>query len=442
MALKGSKNMFDSPTLWGLLPLLVFVVLVFMKWHPVIAILIATIVGALMSGNGLMSIASVTQEGMGSFLAYVGLIIMAGGGLGKIAEKTGVAQKIVSFVMDKVGVNTPSKAILGTMASSGLLTGSLGTLAGSNAVIAPVVIPIVASAGLSSSAVAMIFQGAGVTGLWLGPFTPPMIVFMEITGLSYFQIVLYASLPLAIVMWIVTYFYVKLTLPKTIIDSPYSDEDIELSKENELNTDSKVVTQATFAFLITLIGLIIYGVITQGGSTFAIIVITVTAIVTGLVGRLKPNDIAETFFKGAMPLVWLFFQFVLFTPFIFYIEELGGFRALQLILMPYLESGSNSLLVTLTAITGIAGIPGAAVAQVFILDELFSDLFMTAGIPLTIYMMVLIIGSQMTEFLYPVGDTLGAMGIARSKDLKNMIIFGVVATISIVTLIFIISLFL
>lgn len=433
--------MFETPTLWGLIPLVVFVALVFLKWHPVLAILIATIVGAFMNGAGFTSIAAVTQEGLGSFMAYVGLIIMAGGGLGKIAEKTGVAQRIVSFVLNKVGVNTPSKAIIGTMASSGLLTGSLGTLAGSNAVIAPVVIPIVASAGLSSSAVALIFQGAGATGLWLGPFTPPMIVFMEITGLSYLEIILYASLPLSIVMWIVTYLYVKLTLPKTIKEFPYTEEDLVLSQENLSNNNKKVVNQATIAFLVSLVGLIVYGVINQGGSTFAIVVITVTAIITGIAGRLKPNEIVETFFEGAMPLVWLFFQFVLFTPFIFYIEELGGFMALQELLMPYLESGSNTLLTTLTAITGIAGIPGAAVAQVFILDELFSELFVSAGIPLTIYMMVLIVGSQMTEFLYPVGDTLGAMGIARSKDLKSMIIFGIVATISIVTLVFVISLF-
>src|SRR5699024_4271534 len=143
--------MFSGPTLWGLLPLLVFVVLVFRKSHPVVAISVAILVGAIMNGSGLVSIAEVTQEGLGSFLAYVGLIIMAGGGLGKIAEKTGVAQNIVSIVMNKIGINTPTKAIVGTMASSTLLTGSLGTLAGANAVIGPVVLPIVASAGLSSS---------------------------------------------------------------------------------------------------------------------------------------------------------------------------------------------------------------------------------------------------------------------------------------------------
>lgn len=421
--------MFEGPTLWGLVPLAVFVVLVFRKSHPVVAILIAILVGAIMNGSGLVSIAEVTQEGLGSFLAYVGLIIMAGGGLGKIAEKTGVAQTIVTVVMKKIGINTPTKAIIGTMASSTFLTGSLGTLAGANAVIAPVVIPIVASAGLSSSAVAIIFQGAGVTGLWLGPFTPPMVIFMEVTGLSYLEILLYAGLPLSVIMWIVTYIYVKKTLPKTLELYPYSEEDVAVALDTQKQENPKVVKQATVAFLVTLLGLITYGIIIQGGSTFAIVVIVVTAIVTGLVGRMTPNDITETFFEGAKPLLWLFFQFVLFTPFIFYVQELGGFEALKNLLVPFMDQGGDVALIVLSTITGVAGIPGAAVAQVVVLDEMFGELFFAASIPTSVYIMVLIVGSQMTELLYPVGDTLGAMGIARSKDLKSMVSFGIISTI-------------
>jgi gluconate:H+ symporter, GntP family len=39
------------------------------------------------------------------------------------------------------------------------------------------------------------------------------------------------------------------------------------------------------------------------------------------------------------------------------------------------------------------------------------------------------------------GDTLGAMGIARSKDLKNMVIFGIVVTVAIVCFVIVRSLF-
>lgn len=344
--------MFTEPTLWGLFPLIAFIVLVFRKSHPVVAISVAVIIGAIMTGNGFISVAEQIQEGLGSFLAYVGLIIMAGGGLGKIAERTGVAQTIVSFIMNKVGINTPRKAILGTMMSSMLLTGSLGTLAGANAVIAPVIIPIVAAAGLSSTAVAIIFQGAGITGLWLGPFTPPMVTFMELTGLSYTQILLYASLPLSIIMLLVTYFFVKKTLPTTLKLHPYSKEDIAVAEGNQSKNNSKAVKQATAAFFVSLIGLIIYGLIIGGGSTFAIIVIMVTAIITGLVGRLKPNELMEKFFEGAKPLIWLLFLFVLFTPFINYVEQLGGFQAIANLLEPLVDMGGDALLVIVSTIIG------------------------------------------------------------------------------------------
>src|SRR5699024_9581795 len=101
-----------------------------------------------------------------------------------------------------------------------------------------------------------------------------------------------------------------------------------------------------------------------------------------------------------------------------------------------MEKGGDLTLIVLSTITGVAGIPGAAVAQVVVLDEMFGGLFLTAAIPTSIYMMVLLVGSQMTELLYPIGDTLGAMGIARSRDLKSMVVFGVVASVA--TIIFVI----
>jgi gluconate:H+ symporter, GntP family len=439
--------MFQAPTLWGLLPLFIFVILAFRNRHPVVAISIAIIVGAIMSGEGLVSIGSSIREGLSSFLGYIGLIIMAGAGLGKIAEKTGAAENIVRFIMVKIKLNTPSKAIIGTMFCSALLSGLLGTLAGANAVLAPVIIPIVAAAGLSPSVLAIIFQGAGTTGLFLGPFTPPMVTLMELTGLSYTQILISASIPLAVVVWAATFFFSKKILSKTLLEQAYTAEDIiDINKnddgllEEEKKRKEKISKQATLAFLITLLGLIVYGVIIEGGSTFAIMIILLTSITTALAGRLSLNEMVETFFEGAKPLVWLFFQFVLFTPFIYYIEKLGGFEALANLLMPLVESGGKTALLNMITILGVAGIPGASVAQMTILNEMFLEIISGAGIPMTVWIMVLLVGSQMTEYLYPVGDTLGAMGIARSRDLKSMIIFGIVATIMAVILVVIYTL--
>jgi GntP family gluconate:H+ symporter len=420
--------LFQAPTLWGLVPLVVFIILVFRKWNPIASIVAAMIVGAAMSGTPLKEVASSIQSSMGSFIAYVGLVIMAGGGLGKVAEKTGVARTLVRFVMTRIGIDTPNKAIIGTMIVSALLVALLGTLAGANAVIAPVVIPIVAAAGISSSVVAVIFQGAGATGLFLGPFTPPMVTLMELTGLSYGQVLLYAGIPISVLLWVTTFFYCKKILKSSLAEYPYSAEDMAALHSGG-DTDSRVTKQATWAFVLSLLAFIVYGIVIKGGATFAIFVILATALVTGLVGRLHPNQLADTFVEGAKPLTWLFLQFVLFTPFIAFVENMGGFNALGDLIMPLIEKGGPSLLVILATIIGVVGVPGAAVAQKVVINTMFIGLVTSMGVPATVWVLVLLIGSQITSFLYPTGDTLGAMGLARSGDIRNMIIFGVVATI-------------
>ncbi len=425
--------MVPVPSLWGLIPLLVFIALVFKGWNPIAAIVTSLIVGAIMGAVPPAEVAAAIQEGMGSFIAYVGLIIMAGGGLGKVAEETGAARKIVRFIVYRVGVTTPAKAMIGTMIASALLVALLGTLAGANAVIAPVVIPIVAAAGLSSSVVAVIFQGAGATGLFLGPFTPPMVTLMGLTDLTYPQVLLGAGIPVSIVLWITTYIYCQRILPRSIKEHPYDEEAVAvLSEDNDTPKTARqesIANQATFAFIIALLGFIVYGIIIEGGATFAIFVILATAIVTGLVGRLHPTKLAETFIDGAKPLTWLFIQFVLFSPFLKFIEDMGAFEAVKNLLLPYIEAGGQGLLVFLASLIGVVGVPGAAVAQKVVLHEMFGGMVETLAVPMAVWVLALLVGSQITSFLYPTGDTLGAMGLARSDDLRNMIIFGVVATI-------------
>lgn len=86
-----------------------------------------------------------------------------------VLRKTGVAAAIVNVLMRKIGVRTQKRAMIATMVCSVVLVTLLGTLAGANAVIAPIVIPLVAAVGITPSALAVIFQGAGQTGLFPAP---------------------------------------------------------------------------------------------------------------------------------------------------------------------------------------------------------------------------------------------------------------------------------
>lgn len=418
--------MIEGPSLLGLIPLAVFIVTVLRGWSAVASVATATIVGAILAGVGPVGIATDLQESLGEFLAYIGLVILAGGGLGKIAERTGVSRNIVSFIVNRVGLNTPNRVLLGTGISSAVMVGLLGTLAGANAVVAPVVIPIMAAAGISSAVGAVLFQGFGSTGLFLGPFTPPMVTFQGLTGLSYLEVVLYAGLPISVVLWITTFIYAKRILGPTLQTEPYTEEDISTDGQE---VPRSVSAPATFAFLASLLGFIVYGIIVQGGSTFALFVILATTVVTGIAGRLGPNEMAETFIDGARPLVWLFITFVLFTPFILYMDQMGGFQAVGNLLQPLINAGGQSVFIIVSTLIGVVGVPGASVAQSQLIDELFASQVNSLNVPMSLWVLVLLVGSQITNFLYPTGDTLGAMGLARSSNLRNMIIFGVVATI-------------
>lgn len=247
---------FDLPTLFGLFPLVLYVVLAFRKnMHPVVNIAICVVVGAIMMQQPILGLGAIIAKAMGSFLALVGLIIMLGSGLGVVLRHTGVAENIVYFFMKKIGVDTENKAILATMITSIVLVALLGTLAGANAIIAPIVIPLVTAIGITPSVIAVIFQGAGQTGLFIGPFSPPMVTLMGITGLTYTQILFTAGLPLSIVMWVVTYFVAKRVQKSTFGVYSYSKNEIEIKDDYKPNPETQKGTVAFLASMVLVVGM-------------------------------------------------------------------------------------------------------------------------------------------------------------------------------------------
>ena len=159
-----------TPTLWwgllGLAPLLIYIVLVFRDVDILTATVICVVIGALLSHQSLLSFGAALAASMGSFLALVGLIIMLGRGLGEVLNATRVSHTIVHQIIYGIGVDTEKKAMLGIMVSCLVIVGLLGTMAGGNAIIAPIVLPIAAALGLSRSTVGGIFQPAGPASGW------------------------------------------------------------------------------------------------------------------------------------------------------------------------------------------------------------------------------------------------------------------------------------
>lgn len=420
--METKELIFNLPPLFGLLPLVVYIVLSFKKkMNPVVSVFACAILGAILVKFPLMQFGNILAKSLSSFLVLIGVIIMCGSGLGSVLNKTGVAPNIVHIMMTKIGVNSEKKAIIATMITSVVLVTLLGTMAGANAIIAPIVIPLVATMGLTPSALAVIFQGAGQTGLFIGPFSPPMVTFIKLTGLSYGQVLLFAGLPVAVIMWIVTYFMALHVQKKTKGIFAFGPEDIA-AQEHYVPTSNTV--NATWAFLISILSLLAYGVVFKQGAAYAIFIMMVVSVCTGLAARLPIYDIADAFVAGMSKMMWMFMMFLLFEPFLNFVQQSGAFKELFEMLKPMLQDSGKAIFAFAASAIGVFGINGAAVAQSVLINTMFADSVKGLAVDMRLWAMVLLVGSQLTSFAYPGVDMLGEMGLARSQDLKSMLKLG------------------
>ncbi len=378
---------FNLPPICGLFPLLLYIVLSFRKgMHPLVNVSICAVVGAILVKQPLGGLGAVIYESMGSFLALVGFIIMLGSGLGMVLRKTGVAAAIVNILMRKIGVKTQKRAILATMVSSICLVTLLGTLAGANAVIAPIVIPLVAAVGITPSTLAVIFQGAG--------------------------------LPVSIVMWIGTYFIANKVQKETEGKEDFGP-DVEMPSDN-FEVDA-ITKRATAVFVATMAVMVVYGIITKGGASFVILVMIVAAILTGLAAKMPAGEIFDNIVEGCGKLMWLFFMFLMFNPFLNFVTASGAFDAMLKLMEPLIGSSGKVGFTLLTVLVGIFGINGAAVAQALMIDSLFNGFLPGIGISMELWGMIVLIGHQITSYAYPGVDMIGAMGLAHAKNIKPML---------------------
>ena len=276
--------------------------------------------------------------------------------------------------------------------------------------------------GVTPNAMAVLLHGAGATGLFLGPFTPPMVALMEFTGLSYPQVLLNAGIPVSLIMWVTTFLWAGVVQKRYRGRNAY--EAADGTEASAHPAEPRVASRAAVVFLVSMVVLVVYGILIEGGSTFVLPIMGITAFLTGIAGGLGVTEIIESVCEGAKNLVWLFFFFVLLDPFINFISAAGAFEAISQILAPYVQESSRAAFVAMTTLVGVFGVPGAAVAQAEVLNKMFLTLAQSMNIPMTVWVIVLLVGSQMTSFAIPEGDMQGQMGLARSDDLKSVLCNG------------------
>lgn len=415
----GSWSFITAPSLWALLPLLVYLIMVFRNKSNLAGLAAGIIVAALITGQGLKALAAIFAGALGSFLGTIGLIIMFGSGLGYLMNKARVSHTLVYWIVKRIGVNSEKKGMMAIIVSSIVICGLLGTLAGGNAVIAPVLIPVVAAVGLTPTAVASLLRVAGEVGLIMGPLTGVTIATMGVTGLSYGQLMLWAVIPFSIV-WLAATVYAANRIQKKyrgievyeITDDMVDINSIEITKEQRTTT---------LLFILAFIALVAFGIITKQGTSYAIIVMLILSIIIALFSRMEIDEALDTFVEGASKMTNMFLVFIFFEVMFVMIGLGGGFDALGEVLKGLVASGGKAGVLIVASVVGGFGIEAAAVAEIQIVHEMFIGLVEQVNLPMQIWATAILAATRITGSLYPTANLAGQLGIARCNNMKEVL---------------------
>lgn len=400
----------------GLAPLLLYVVLVFRNVDVLPATAICVVAGGVLSHQSVLSFGAALAGGMTSFLALVGLIIMLGRGLGEVLCATKVSHTIVHRIIYSIGVDTEKKAMLGIMLACLVIVGLLGTMAGGNAIIAPIVLPIAAAVGLSRSTVAVIFQAVGEEALILGPFTPPVITLLGLTKIGYGTMLLLVSGPVVLITLTATWLMIQRIQRATKHVHPY-----EPPEGIERFVPTPKSHRATLAFVGCFLAAVVFGIVVQAPTSFVIVIMLGLSLVTGFVGGLSLDEILHLVVKGMAGNVGLFLLFLLLDPFIVFVQQAGGFLALAKLIKPMMEFGGKPAIVISGGLLGAFGISGATVATLKLLHEMFNPLLSRYAISMIAWSLALVIATRVNNFVFPGANMVSSLGFAESEDLKSML---------------------
>lgn len=414
----GSWALFQAPSLLALIPLVVCLVLIFKGKSTTAGIIVGIAIGAIMMGQDLKALSAAFAESLSSSTALIGVIIMAGAGLGVLMTETGASHTLVYWIVKRIGVNTQAKAKLTLIICSILVCGLLGTLGGGNAVIAPVLIPIMASLGVTPSVVGALFKVAGEIGLIAGPLTGVTLITMEVTGLSYSQLMLGAVIPFSAVWIIAMWFAVKRTQRRT-----EGKEWYELD-ENVKDFDSIVISskekRTTIAFLVSFVLLVGYGIYSKQGTNYALTVMIILSAVLAIFGRMDIDHAIKSMCKGIASQANIFVIFLTINVLLEMTSLGGGFEALSN-LLGGISGNSPSIVMLIAAVVGGFGIEAAAVAEIKIIAEMFSGAAIATGLPMSMFAIAILCATRMTGSMYPTANLMGQLGIARCENTKDVL---------------------
>lgn len=402
--------------------IILYVVMLFRNVDPLLATAFCVGLGFLWNLSSPVVIGNTMATALGSFMALVGFIIMLGRGLGEILAHTRVSHTLVQLIVYGVGINTQRRAKMGIVLSSFIIVGLLGTLAGGLAILAPSLRPIAGAVGLSRPSLAVLMQASAEEALILGPFAPPVVMLLGITGLSYGAMILYAALPIALITLITTW------IMASRLQKQYADELCDDDTTSDFFVPNRQQKRVTILFLISFGACVFYGLLVQAKTSYVLFVMLFLTLVTGLSSKLSIKTIVQLMIEGMQKSLHLFFLFILFDPFIGLIHQAGGFSALTQLLAPLIHAGGKPVLSMLIGFTGAFGMPGAAEATINMLYQLFAPHVVLLQLPMLTFALCMLFATRVTNYTYPGANMFAAMGYAGSENVRAMIQNGLVVT--------------
>lgn len=412
----------EAPTLWGLLPIVLYAVLALLSMDIVVATVIAIASGVLIMQSTPLEVGTLLGDSLAESITVIGLIIMLGAGVGEILKVTGVASMIVKSVMRAVGERNMMVVSLGVMVACVLLVASLGTLAGAIAIATPILLPIAARLGFTKSATAAMLFIGGAAGLAIAPFAGSNVAIMSAAEVGYLQYLAYGGGPLAILSLALGPFIVAWRQKRTAhLDDYYDPEELE-GDETETPPHAR---RTTLVFAVVLLASVAYAIWTAAGTSFPLLALPTIGVVTALAGGLSIGETLTLLYRGANRLISVFVLFWLLAALFLMIDVMAPFDVILGTYESTLTSASPFVFVVVIALLGWVGVPGATAAQVVLLDEVFGPLASTLGISAASWVVVMLFASKADTYgPFPNANMIGVMGLARSTNLKNMMITG------------------
>lgn len=370
----GSWSIIQAPSLLALIPLVVMIVLIFRGKSNVSAIMVGVLVGALLLGQDLGAMAKAFATSLGSSTALIGLIIMMGAGLGVLMSEAGVTHTLVYWIVKRIGVNTQTKGK-----------------------IALVVVSII------------------VCGL-LGPLTGVTLITMEVTGLSYGELMIQAAIPFAVFWLAGAWVGANRAQKRTFGKEGYAlGEDVQ-------HLDQVVITprqkRTTVAFLISFVLLVGYGIATKQGTNYALMVMIVLAAVVAIFGGIEIDRSVDCITKGVASQANMFLIFVSIDVLLNLVTLGGGFDALSN-LLGGLAGNSPTAVMLVASVVGGFGIEAAAVAEIQIITDMFGGLATQVGLPMGCFAVSILAATRLTGSAYPTTNFAGQLGTAQCSNTKE-----------------------